>query len=300
MDFSILVGCGSGLTILLLALFMAKVPPHLLLNPEAILLVVLGTLTATLAGTGIDGVKRAFGTLFHKPVAEASLTSADALEQLMDVVAFAREEGLLALQPVIDGIELPFLRKGLMLALDNRPERFIKESLGAEMEMQHRHRLDDARVFENAAGYAPTMGVIGAVIGLVCILNQMHGSNATTLGPGVAAAFIATLYGVAFANLFLLPAANRIRHRAQNEWRVRGLLLEGVIGIYTNEHPLHLQDRLLAFWGDQHTQESTLATGSLIPHVGGKAANGYISRPGRQKASEPIFMDDDSLLQYRV
>jgi chemotaxis protein MotA len=296
MDLSLLAGCGAGLGVLALALFMAHVPPSLLLNPEALLLVLLGTLMATVAGIGWKGLNHAFHSLFSTGSMESAVSPSEAMDQLMDVVSFAREEGVLALQPIIDGVELPFFRKGLLMLLDNRSERFIKDSLGAEMEMQHRHKLDDARVFETAAGYAPTMGVIGAVIGLVCVLQNLHSAPATPLGQGVAGAFIATLYGVALANLFLLPAANRLRQRARDEWRVRALLLEGVIGIHANEHPLLLQERLAAFGADGNGQKTSSRPDFILPSQSGPIAlpreGAFVSRPNRQL---PSVMDDDFL-----
>jgi chemotaxis protein MotA len=312
MDVSILVGFSAGLAILALALGLAHVPPSLLMNPEALILVVAGTIIATLAGCGWNSLQQAVKRLFLHQGQEAKLQTADALAHSMDVVTFVREEGLLALQPMIQGIEIPFLKKGLTMLLDNRTERFIRDTMGMEMEVLHRQKLDDARIFETAAGYAPTMGVIGAVIGLVCVMQGLSGQNPGSLGPSIAGAFIATLYGVAFSNLFLLPAASKLRQRARDEWHVRSLLLEAVLGIHAGEHPLLLEERLSAFGSTNATttQSSAVSTdGDAMDtvrtlkrsHDGAKAKAGYASRP-QVKNNVPelrpahTVMDDDFLV----
>lgn len=248
MDLSILAGFGAGIMILALALLLGHVPIATLLHPEALLIVFAGTLTTTVAGAGWPASLRALRALFYPGGVEGHLSPQQAIDQAMDVATFVRDEGILALQPVVDSVDLPFFRKGLLLALDNRPVKFIRDSLSMEMEIRHRQGLDEARVFEIAGGYAPTMGIIGAVIGLVCVLQGLGApSLSSPMGRDVAGAFIATLYGVAFANLFLLPAAARLRQRARDEWRIRALLLEAILGICTGEHPLLLEERLNVF-----------------------------------------------------
>lgn len=288
MDLSILGGLAAGLGILVLALMLGHVPVEVLLHPEALLIVFAGTITATLAGAGSEAPKRALKTIFTQPSQESRLAPQEIIAQVMDVVGFIRTEGILALQPLIDGVELPFFRKGLMLLMDNRPEKFVRDALSTEMEILHRQGLDDARVFETAGGYAPTMGIIGAVIGLVCVLQGITG-NTGPLGQGVAAAFIATLYGVAFANLFLLPSAARLRKRAREEWQIRALLVEAVLGIHAGEHPLLLEERLTAFCGISDTQNNTAtpSTSILQPLLATVGLAGSISKGGND-ANRPI------------
>jgi chemotaxis protein MotA len=202
----------------------------------------------------------------------------------MEVVGFVRDEGILALQPIIDSIEIPFFRKGLQLVLDNRSEKFIRDSLSTEIEVCYRESLDHARVYETAGGFAPTMGIIGAVIGLIHIVQSSQ--NPATLGQGVASAFSATLYGVAFSNLFLLPIAGKLRQQARDEWFMLTLLLEAVLSIRSGEHPMIIEERLNAF-------------------MSGSAMAGE-SRPAKQYATRPDMysqpqlpaqsvMDDDFL-----
>ncbi len=245
MDLTTIVGLVLGLVVLSLALIMGHVPINTLMNPEAFVIVFGGTITATLVAFNAQTLIHSAFALLRGGSPESRLKINTTVAYVMDVVNFVRDEGILALQPMLPGIEIPFLRKGLMLVLDNRSERYIKESLSTEIEVIYRETMDHARVYETAGGFAPTMGIIGAVIGLIFILQGF--SDPVQLGKGVAGAFSATLYGVAFSNLFLLPLAGKLRHRARDEWFIRTLLLESILSIRSGEHPMLIKERLSSF-----------------------------------------------------
>lgn len=284
MDFSTLAGLALGLVILVLALILGHVPLTALLNPEALLVVFGGTVTATMVSFHAKTLKSAIGAL-KGGSPESRLNTKDTVHYVMDVVGFVRDEGILALQPIIDSIEIPFFRKGLQLVLDNRTEKFIRDSLSTEIEVCYRESLDHARVYETAGGFAPTMGIIGAVIGLIHIVQSSQ--NPATLGQGVASAFSATLYGVAFSNLFLLPIAGKLRQQARDEWFMLTLLLEAVLSIRSGEHPMIIEERLNAFM-----------SGSAM--AGERSSvKSYASRPEarlqpQQRLAQSV-MDDDFL-----
>jgi chemotaxis protein MotA len=244
MDFSTIAGLGFGLLILIGALLLGHVPPETLLNPEAILIVFGGTLTATLVSFDQRTLLRAFAALKSNSH-ESNLDIRETVGYVMEVVGFVRDEGILALQPVLNSIEIPFFKKGLSLVLDNRSEKFIRDSLSTELEVVYRDGMENARVFETAGGFSPTMGIIGAVIGLIFVVQSFQ--NPGELGKGVASAFSATLYGVAIANLFLLPLAAKLRQRTRYEYFIRTLLLEAILSIRDGEHPLLIEERLNAF-----------------------------------------------------
>lgn len=255
MDRSTFIGLGLGLVILLAAMALGHVPLKTLLNPEALLIVFGGTITATMVGFHQKTILGAWSALFgSNPESQKSVP--EAVAYVMDVVMFVRDEGILAIQPMLEQIEPPFLRKGLMLVLDNRPEQFVRDSLSTELEVVYRESMDQARVFETAGGFAPTMGIIGAVIGLIHVVQTFH--DPAQLGKGVANAFSATLYGVALSNLFLLPLAAKLRQRARDEWFIRTLLLEGILSIRAGEHPMIIEERLNAF-SSRHSNEDWLA-----------------------------------------
>lgn len=282
MDRSSIVGIGLGLIILAAAMALGHVPIKTLLNPEALLIVFGGTLTTTLVGFNQRTIMNALKAL-STSTPEGRLPLNDAVTYVMDVVLFIRDEGILAIQPMLETIELPFFRKGLMLVLDNRPEKFIRDSLSTEVEVVYRENMDYARVFETAGGFAPTMGIIGAVIGLIHVVQAFK--DPAQLGQGVANAFSATLYGVALSNLFLLPLAAKLRQRAKDEWYIRTLLIESILSIRAGEHPMLIEERLNAFQSPSARQDEFL-TIRKKPHA---------SAPNPQILPSRAVMDDDFL-----
>jgi chemotaxis protein MotA len=271
MELSTVSGLGLGLLILALALLLGHVPPETLLNPEALLIVFGGTLTATMVSFNQATLLNALQAL-RGGSAEGRMDTRQTIQYVMDVVGFVRDEGILALQPIIESIEIPFFKKGLNLVLDNRSEKFVRDSLSTEIEVIYRQNMDCARVYETAGGYAPTMGIIGAVIGLIFIVQAFH--DPSQLGKGVASAFSATLYGVALSNLFLLPVAGKLRQRARDEWFMRTLLLEAILSIRSGEHPMLIEERLNAFLYQPE-------------HEG-------VARPGKAYASRPTGLPSAS------
>ena len=251
MDLSTIVGLSLGLVILVAALILGNVPMDTLLNPEAILIVFGGTITATLVSFNIETLKAAFGALGRQSK-ESRMRPTEIASYMMEVVNFVRDAGVLALQPILESVEFPFLKKGLCLVLDNRSEKFIRDSLSTEIEVSYRETMDHAKVYETAGGFSPTMGIIGAVIGLIYVVQSFK--DPAQLGHGVAAAFSATLYGVALSNLFLLPLAGKLRQQAREEWFLKTMILEGVLSLRAGEHPYILQERMNAFLADNDVE----------------------------------------------
>jgi len=295
MDLSTVVGLGLGLTILVSALLLGHVPFTTLLNPEALLIVFGGTITATTISFRQNTLLQAIGAL-RGGTAEGKLDPQEAIQYIMDVVGFVRDAGILALQPMLDSVEIPFFKKGLNLVLDNRSEKFIRDSLSTETEVIYRQTMDYARVYETAGGFAPTMGIIGAVIGLIHTVGAFQ--DPSKLGSGVASAFSATLYGVAFSNLFLLPLAGKMRQRARDEWFMRTLMLEGILSIRSGEHPLLIEERLTAFVHQPANQQEEWSEAPKASAPKATSAKQYATRPGKaapQTAILPtkaIFQDD--------
>lgn len=244
MDFSTLIGLVMGVAILVSAILIGDIPLENLIKPEALLIVMGGTLTAVLVSFPTKTLFKSFGAL-KQCFYQESYTTEDCAQYLTDIASFVRANGLLPLENLIHAIEIPFLQKGLTLILDNRPENFIRDNLSTEIEITFKEQNDFARVFEAAGGYAPTMGLIGAVIGLIHVVQVVH--DPIALGQGVAGAFSATLYGVALSNLFLLPIAGKLKQRARHEWFKKTILLEGIMSIRSGEHPLVLEEKLFAY-----------------------------------------------------
>ncbi len=287
MDLSTIVGLSLGLVILVAALILGHVPLETLLNPEALLIVFGGTFTATIVSFNQSTLLRTIDAL-RGGSPESRLETQGTVAYVMDVVMFVRDEGILALQPIIDSIEIPFFRKGLGLVLDNRSEKFVRDSLSTELEVIYRDTMDYARVFETAGGFAPTMGIIGAVIGLIYTVQAFH--DPALLGKGVASAFSATLYGVALSNLFLLPLAGKLRQRARDEWFIRTLLLEAILSIRSGEHPMLIEERLNAFRSASSEDDAAVAR-ARKPYASGKNATASVLPASAVLEEDFLYVD---------
>ena len=167
------------------------------------------------------------------------------IEEILRYAWMARRGGLASLEEALDRIEDPFFRKALTLAIDETDAETIRHTMELELNRLATDADNDAGVFEAAGGYAPTIGIIGAVIGLIQVMK--HLDSIAQIGPGIAVAFVATLYGVGSANLCFLPAAQKIRFRFQQSMRIKELILEGVIGIRQGLNPRVVRGKLEAF-----------------------------------------------------
>ena len=159
--------------------------------------------------------------------------------------AAARKEGLLALDPHIEGIDDPFVKKGLQLVVDGTEPLVLKRVLEVEIETFEDLHRQGARVWEAAGGYAPTIGILGAVMGLIQVMENL--SDPTHLGAGIAVAFVATIYGVGLANLAFLPIANKLKTLIARQVLMREMLVDGLVGIANGENPRLIAGRLKGY-----------------------------------------------------
>jgi len=205
-----------------------------LLQPTAALIVIGGTLAATLIsyapGAVVDAVREALRSFVNRDDDLAALST-----ELVAMAGRAHRGGVLALEADLERVDDEFLRNGLALAVDGVEPALIRDLLATEM--RARETLDDeaTRIFEAAGGYAPTFGILGAVIGLIHVMQGLRTPGA--LGGGVAVAFVATVYGLGLANLLLLPLAGRLRERSLAAGRRRELVLEAVVALRSRIHP---------------------------------------------------------------
>lgn len=220
-----------------------------LVQGPAAVIVFVGTLGATLLSSSAESLLAA-----REAIALAFRGGADRRDALpgrfRDLALRARKDGLVSLEGQLGRAASPFMRRALRHVIDGCDEPQLREILASDVETRHRRSIDAARVFETAGGYAPTMGILGAVLGLVRAMESL--SEPDALGQGIAVAFIATIYGVGLANLVLLPIAAKIRLRA-NEQRDEDLMVvEGSLGLQAGLAP-RMIERLL----DAHRVEST-------------------------------------------
>ncbi len=215
-----------------------------ILQPTAAIIVLGGTIGATLVGQPFGvflGACRQLGRLFFDEDADLP----EAVRQMSGYAAKARRNGIVSLEKDIAGLEGSFLKKALNLAVDGTEPQEIRRMMELEVTLEESRREAEARVLEAAGGYAPTIGIIGAVLGLIQVMK--HLDNIQEVGKGIAVAFVATIYGVGLANVVLLPAAAKMRAKAQGRQRASELLLEGVIGIAEGLNPRLVEAKLEAF-----------------------------------------------------
>jgi len=218
-----------------------------ILQPTAALIVFGGTLGAVLLQFPLTTVAAAFRSLTH--VFAAPRKHNDQLIRLL--VSFAnkaRRNGVVSLDADLNTIQDPFLKRSLMLAVDGTEPTELRKIMRVSLDctMEHEERLP--MVFESAGGFSPTIGILGAVLGLIQVMH--HLDNMQEVGRGIAVAFVATIYGVGIANLFFLPFAGKMRIRIHDGQQRREMMLEGVISILEGMNPRMLEVKLASFSDD--------------------------------------------------
>ena len=233
-----------GIVVVLLAQFLDGSPIRGLLQASSALVVGGGTLAAILVSFTPSEVARAV-----RAARKAFLAPDDDIDrlaaQLVTLSIRAHRKGLPELEPDIEDIDDPFLRDGLALVVDGTSAVVLSEILAAEKASKEAEEELPARIFEAAAGYAPTMGILGAVLGLMRVME--HLSAPGVLGGGIALAFVATVYGVGGANLVVLPIAGRLRERSALQARRRELMTQGLQAMQQRLNPRLLAHKLRAF-----------------------------------------------------
>ena len=214
------------------------------INPSAIMIVLGGTLGATITGTSFDSIK-AIPKLYKKAFSPDVLDLNGRVAELVGYAEKARRDGLLALDEQLQSVEDPFTRKGLQLVVDGTDPELVAEVLDAENAAMRKRHAAATQPFEKAGGYAPTMGIIGTVFGLVHVLTNL--SHPETLGPLISSAFIATLLGVASANVVFLPVAARLKQLSAEELHFRSMTLEGILAIQAGDNPRVVAEKLMAY-----------------------------------------------------
>jgi chemotaxis protein MotA len=221
----------------------------------AALIVLGGTVGAVLVGTPFADVIAAVRELRYV-FFEPRVSSQAMLEQLIVFATKARRNGIVSLESDADRIEDPFLRKAINLAIDVAELTELKHTMQLDQEMEERRLLSRAKVFESAGGYSPTIGIIGAVLGLIQVMKNL--ANIDEVGRGIAVAFVATIYGVGAANLLFLPAASKIRGRAKRRIEMTELILEGVAGIVEGMNPKMIRRKLESLVDDPDAKAAAI------------------------------------------
>lgn len=213
-------------------------------SPAAFVIVIIGTIAAILVHTSPAVFKHAFKIVrwvVHPPASDRHAL----IQQIVDWSNIARRQGLLGLEPQVELQNDPFIRKGLQLVVDGVEPDSIRHMLEIELGSQEQQDLAASKVFEGMGIYAPTLGIIGAVLGLMAVMKNL--ADPSKLGHGIAAAFTATIYGIASANLLFLPVSAKLKSVIANNTREREMVIEGLIAIAQGENPRNIESSLAGF-----------------------------------------------------
>lgn len=215
-----------------------------LVAPTAFIIVIGGTLGATVVAfstTEVLSLPNLIKTAITKKLPDFTET----INLIVELAEKARREGLLYLDSQLETVDDPFLRKAMQLVVDGTDPEMVRSILETEVYAAYERHHVGVAIFEAAGGYAPTMGIIGTVMGLVHVLGNL--SDPESLGPAIAMAFIATLYGVSSANIFWLPIGGKLKNLSKKELILREMMIEGVLALQAGYNPIIIRERLNAF-----------------------------------------------------
>ncbi len=263
MDLSTIIGIVCGVGGLLAGYLLEKGSLASLIQLSAFLIVFGGTIGATMTGFPLSEMKKV-GQWFKIAFTNKSFGTAAAYETLVRFAEKARREGLLSLEQELENVDDRFTRQGMQLVIDGTDPEITREILESNIVvMEKRHKVGIS-VFEAAGGFAPTMGIIGTVMGLVHVLGNME--DPSTLSGAISSAFIATLYGVSSANLLWLPIANKLKTKNKQEVAAMEMILDGILSIQAGENPSILKEKLKTHLGNEAepSEEMEVAGGPAL------------------------------------
>lgn len=217
--------------------------------PSSILIIAGGTIGAVLVSFPLKQINQ-IGSALNMVFREKKRDPEQIIEELVDMATVARREGVLALEQRAQETDNPFMRDGLLMVVDGTDPELTRQILELEIDAMENHHEGWAKIFEAAGGYAPTMGIIGTVMGLIHVLGNLE--NPASLGPAIAVAFTATLYGVGSANLILLPIGSKIKIRSAEQVAEMELMLEGILALQAGENPQLIKKKLYSFLHQDH------------------------------------------------
>lgn len=244
MDILTIVGLVLGFSAIIGGQVLEGGTLHSIMQFTAAIIVLGGTIGAVLVNysmpTFLLALKNVRKTLFNGKDDPKAV-----IKEIAELAGIARKDGLLALEARIKAISDPFLKKGLQLIVDGTEPKLTREILEIDVAYSEEYNSSSAKVFESAGGYAPTIGILGAVLGLIHVMENL--AEPDKLGGGIAVAFVATVYGVGSANLLWLPLAGKMKSKIREEVIVKEMIIEGLISISEGENPRRVEEKLGGF-----------------------------------------------------
>ncbi|CAM3213034.1 flagellar motor stator protein MotA [Filibacter tadaridae] len=245
MDLSTVIGLILGFVALIVGMIMKGAPLENLFNMAAFLIIIVGTMAAVIIAFPMNELKRVpklFGIIFKE---QKLASDSDIIRMFSGWADVARREGLLSLEAKTDEIQDSFLKNGLGLAIDGQNADYIRDVLTEEVDaMENRHSAG-ALIFSQAGTYAPTLGVLGAVVGLIAALGNLNDVEA--LGHAISAAFIATLLGIFTGYVLWHPFANKLKRKSSEEVRQKMMMIEGILSVLEGEAPRVIEQKLSSY-----------------------------------------------------
>ncbi|HEY3490009.1 MAG TPA: flagellar motor protein [Candidatus Deferrimicrobiaceae bacterium] len=244
MDLSAIIGiiCGVGAILLGQALEGGSIKS--LIQPTAFIIVIGGALGATLASFPLSAAKMALGAL-RKVFFSGADKGPEYVQEIIRYAAKARKNGIISLEADIKVAKDPFLQKALRFVVDGVDPKVLQGIMETELNKLEEEGEIPVKFFEAFGGYLPTIGIIGAVLGLIQVMQNLN--DPSKLGEGIAVAFVATVYGLVAANIFMFPWAGKLKIRHKEEMTIKAMILEGVLAMQAGEHPQIIEERLKAY-----------------------------------------------------
>lgn len=253
MDPSSLIGLALGLLALLGGQLIEGGKLSLFLQPAALMIVVVGTLAAVMlqhpVSVFLQGVRKV-RWVFRPPEPQAQ----SLINRIVGWSHIVRRDGLFALEQQMQIVTEPFIKRAMQMLIDGTDPARLREVMDVEINAFELKERQSTKIWEAAGGYSPTMGIMGAVIGLIHVMENL--SNPSRLGEGIAVAFVATIYGVSLANLLFLPMANKLKWVTSQQIKERELLADGLECIARGDHPRMIEQRLKAHLVEEQKEKS--------------------------------------------
>ena len=243
-DFLTIFGLIIGVSAILIGQYLEGGVLETLINGPAALIVIGGTLGAVMLQSPMMVFVRAIKMLWWT-ISIPQYNSEAVIRKIINWSVIARREGLLGLENLEDAEQDLFSKKGLQLLIDGSEPEAIRTIMEVDIHTRENFDIQAARVFESMGGYSPTIGIIGAVLGLIQVMGNL--SDPEKLGGGIAVAFVATIYGVALANLVFLPIANKLKSIVTSSAHFNEMVVEGLVSIAEGENPRNIETKLLGF-----------------------------------------------------
>jgi chemotaxis protein MotA len=248
MDKATLIGLVLGIGAILGGQVLEGGSIHSIMQMTAAIIVLGGTFGAVFISFpfhdvigGFKGIKN----IIKEPVQDPY----QIITQITNYANKARKEGILSLEKEVKNVEDTFLKKALTMAVDGVEPHAIRDAMETELDYLDEHGKSDSKIFKAAGGYAPTIGILGAVLGLIHVMENLN--DPSKLGSGIATAFVATVYGVGSANLLFLPFANKLEIRHRHEMIIKEMVLQGIVAVSTGENPRLIEEKLTSFLSEK-------------------------------------------------